>query len=63
MDFEGCNSSVHIDIIFCDICCDEISSGDRRIKTNKFLTDFQVKMNITVTLFGKRISGKLLYEK
>ena len=23
MDFEGCNSSVHIDIIFCDICCDK----------------------------------------
>ena len=39
------------------------SGADRRIKTNKFLTDFQVKMNITVTLFGKRISGKLLYEK
>ena len=23
MDFEGCNSSVHIDIIFCDICCNK----------------------------------------
>ena len=31
-------------------------------KPHKYLTDFQVKMNITVTLFGKRISGKLLYE-
>ena len=63
---KACKSSLQIDIIFCDICCDEISSGsvdeaaptDESKQTN-FWQIFKSEMDISITLLGKRILGKL----